>query len=82
VPERPESVLSRTREVEGVYVVREGKVRFRPVVTGIKGELDVEIVEGLEGGEEIVVGPFKALRELEPDADVIVDNEQEPEQEP
>jgi HlyD family secretion protein len=70
----PESVASREREVEGLYVVEGGKVAFRPVVTGIKGELDLEIVSGLRDGEEVVVGPFQALRELHPGDPVAVDN--------
>lgn len=68
------TVASRSRDVEGVYVVREGKVLFKPVTTGIKGELDLEVVKGLEAGDEVVVGPFKALRDLKPDAKVVVDN--------
>ncbi len=67
-----ESVASRARDVEGVYVVEEGKVAFRKVTTGIKGELDVEITEGLKEGEEIVTGPFSALRELKPGDKVLV----------
>jgi HlyD family secretion protein len=70
----PESVASRAREVEGLYLVEAGKVVFRPVVTGIKGELDLEVVSGLTGGEEVIVGPFKALRELHPGDEVTVDN--------
>jgi HlyD family secretion protein len=70
----PESVASRERDVEGLYLVEGGKVVFRPVVTGIKGELDLEIVSGLKEGEEVVVGPFQALRELHPGDPVEVDD--------
>ncbi len=68
------TVASRTRDVEGVYVVRDGKAVFKPVTTGIKGELDLEVIGGLAVGDEVIVGPFKALRELKPDAKVVVDN--------
>ena len=70
----PASVASRTRDVEGVYVLSLGTVEFRPVKTGIQGELDVEITSGLKKGEEIVTGPFRALRELKPGSKVVVDN--------
>ncbi len=70
---KKESVASRAREVEGVYVVAGNKAEFRPVVTGIRGELDVEVTSGLKEGEEVVVGPFKALRDLTPGAAVLVD---------
>jgi len=75
-PGQPEAVSSRARDVEGIYVVKGSKVEFRPVTTGIKGEMDVEVKSGLEEGEEIVVGPFKALRELAPGTQIVVDNAQ------
>ncbi len=68
------TVASRTRDIEGVYVVRDGKAACKPVTTGIKGELDLEVVGGLAAGAEVIVGPFKALRELKPDTKVVVDN--------
>jgi HlyD family secretion protein len=73
-PGKPETVASRAKEIEGVYVVTGRKVEFRPVTTGIKGEMDVEVTNGLKEGEEIVVGPFKALRDLTPGAQIVVDN--------
>lgn len=75
VPTRdePASIASRAREVEGVFVVEDGKVVFRPVRTGIRGETDVEALEGPKEGDEVVVGPFKALRELEDGNAVRVD---------
>lgn len=52
------------RDEEGVWVVEGGKVRFRPVKTGMLGELSLEVRDGLKGGETIVTGPFRALRSL------------------
>lgn len=57
-------------KVEGVLCVRDGKVWFEPVTIGITGEKDFELLAGLEEGTEIVVGPFKALRELKEGAKV------------
>jgi HlyD family secretion protein len=51
-------------EEEGVYVVEAGRVKFRPVVKGIVGGMNMEIVSGLAEGQEIVSGPYSALREL------------------
>ncbi len=57
---------NRPRDVEGVYVVEDGKVAFRPTDTGIMGEMDVEVTSGVDEGQQIVVGPFRALRDLKP----------------
>ncbi|MEW6367636.1 MAG: efflux RND transporter periplasmic adaptor subunit [Acidobacteriota bacterium] len=55
------------RDEEGVWIVNAGKVRFQPITTGLLGELSIEVLSGLKGGETIVTGPFRALRELKPD---------------
>jgi len=54
-------------EEEGVYVVISNQVKFRAVKKGIIGEMMVEIIEGLEGGQQVVVGPYNALRQLKDD---------------
>ena len=61
-------------EVQGVFVVNGKKAFFRPVDTGISGVTDIEITKGLQPGDEIVVGSYKALRTLKPEAQVKVDN--------
>lgn len=61
-------------EVQGVFLVNGKKAVFRPVETGITGVTDIEITKGLEAGDEIVVGSYKALRTLKPEASVKVDN--------
>jgi len=61
-------------EVQGVFVVNAKKAIFRPVETGIAGVTDIEITKGLKPGDEIVVGSYKALRTLKPEAQVKVDN--------
>jgi len=62
------------KELQGVFLVgQEGRAHFRPVKTGILGEVDVEVLEGVSLGEEVVVGPLKALRTLEESSPVVVD---------
>ncbi|HUL17183.1 MAG TPA: efflux RND transporter periplasmic adaptor subunit [Terriglobales bacterium] len=61
-------------EVQGVFVVNAGKAIFRPVETGIMGITNIEVTKGLQPGDEIVVGSYKALRTLKPSGRVKVDN--------
>jgi HlyD family secretion protein len=61
-------------EIQGVFVVNGKKAIFRPVETGITGVTDIEVTKGLRQGDEIVVGSYKALRTLKPEASVKVDN--------
>jgi HlyD family secretion protein len=61
-------------EIQGVFVVNGKKAIFRPVETGISGVTDIEITKGLQKGDEIVVGSYKALRTLKPESSVKVDN--------
>jgi HlyD family secretion protein len=61
-------------EIQGVFVVNGKKAIFRPVKTGISGVTDIEVTDGLQPGDEIVVGSYKALRTLKPEAPIKVDN--------
>ena len=62
------------QDVQGVFVVNGKKALFRQVETGISGVTDIEVTSGLKTGDEIVVGSYKALRTLKPEAQVKVDN--------
>ena len=62
------SAGAKSAPVQGVYVLQteKGKLRakFVPVTTGITGATDIEVLSGLNEGQEIVTGPFKTLRGL------------------
>ena len=49
-----------------MFVRRDGRARFVPCEFGVIGEsMDVEILAGLKEGDEVVSGPFQALRTLQ-----------------
>lgn len=52
------------REEEGVFIVEGKKARFVAVKTGLMGELKVELLQGPTEGQQVVTGPFKALRDM------------------
>ncbi len=58
---------SEKEQEEGVYIVEESRVKFMPIKKGIMGELMIEITSGLEEGQDVVVGPYSALRLLKDD---------------
>jgi HlyD family secretion protein len=51
-------------DVEGVFVIREGKARFTVVRVGITGREHFEVVAGLAAGDSVVAGPYEAVRRL------------------
>jgi len=61
-------------EIQGVFVVRNKKAMFVPVETGITGITEIEITKGLQKGDEIVTGSYRALRTLRHGATVKVEN--------
>jgi HlyD family secretion protein len=65
---------SRNEELQGVFVVKEGKAEFRKVETGITGATDIEVLKGLEEGDRIITGSYKVIRTIRNDAKVKVDN--------
>ena len=68
------SVDAAKADVQGVFAIRDGKAIFIPVQTGITGVTDIEITGGLQEGDQIVVGSYKALRTLRPGGKIKVDN--------
>ncbi len=66
---------SRPQTEEGVYVIKDGKLVFEKVETGIAGELMIEAKKGPAVGAEIVTGPFKVLRQVKEGDKVIIEKE-------
>lgn len=56
---------AREIEEEGVFVLRDGTAAWMPVRLGIAGDRYFEVLEGLEGGETVIAGPYAAVRDLE-----------------
>jgi HlyD family secretion protein len=64
----PASRAAKLEEKEGVFVVQSGKAVFKVVKTGIVGDTDIEIIEGVKDGDEIVTGSYRTLRTLRNEA--------------
>jgi HlyD family secretion protein len=61
-------------EIQGVFVVRNRKAEFVPVTSGVTGTTDIEVLDGLREGDEVITGSYKVLRTLRPGSGVKVDN--------
>jgi HlyD family secretion protein len=49
-------------EVEGVFLMKDGKAAFMVVKTGIAGERYLEVLTGLKEGDRVITGPFDSVR--------------------
>lgn len=54
----------KSKDEEGVYLHKDGKAQFAPITTGLAGETNIEVTTGVTDGQQIITGPFRALREL------------------
>jgi HlyD family secretion protein len=70
VREKPHKGPGKPQDEEGIFLIDEGKAKFVPVKTGLSGDSSIEIVAGLRPGQQIVTGPFRALREIKDGAKV------------
>jgi len=70
----PAAEKARKEELQGVFVVANGKAEFRKVDTGITGATDIEVVTGLKDGDQIVTGSYQVIRTIKNGATVKVDN--------
>jgi HlyD family secretion protein len=52
------------KPIKGVYVLDGNKTKFVAIETGITGESDIQIVTGLEAGQEVITGPSRVLNTL------------------
>jgi HlyD family secretion protein len=52
-------------EEEGVFVLDQGVVRWRPVTLGMTGATHFEVLSGLSVGEQVVSGPFQQILALQ-----------------
>jgi len=64
VREKPGTTVGKPQDEEGVFVVQNGAVKFETVKTGLSGDSAIELVSGGKEGQQIVTGPFRALREI------------------
>ncbi|MGA3348219.1 MAG: efflux RND transporter periplasmic adaptor subunit [Candidatus Sulfotelmatobacter sp.] len=65
---------SRDQDIQGVFVIRNKKAEFVPLTTGITGTSDIEVVNGLNEGDEVITGSYKILRTLRSGSSVKIDN--------
>ena len=66
----PEGAAEKPKDIEGVFVLEDGKAKFVEVTTGITGESEIQIVTGISEGQEIITGPSKVLNTLKDGAPV------------
>lgn len=58
-------------KIEVVFVYQDGKVKKQAVKTGIQDSQNIEILDGLKAGDEIVVAPFNAINKLLNDSSLV-----------
>ena len=51
-------------EFDVVYLIEDGKAAHRKVVMGVSDVLYVEITDGLAAGDEVVIGPYRTLKNM------------------
>jgi len=77
----PATVKANKEELTGVFVIAGNKAKFVKVDQGITGSTDVEVLDGLKEGDQIITGPYQAIRTIKQDAVTKIDN-RPPQQKP
>jgi HlyD family secretion protein len=65
-----DTVGKKDPEITGVLVVADDVTKFVPVRAGLASETMMEVFGELKEGDQVVSGPYRALRELKPGAKV------------
>jgi HlyD family secretion protein len=58
------------KEVEGVFLIRDGHAIYTPIKTGIAGEKYFEVLDGMKEGDQVITGPFASVRGMK-DGDAV-----------
>jgi HlyD family secretion protein len=62
------------KEVEGVFVVRDGRAEFVPIKMGIAGDKYFEVLSGLKPNDQVITGPYNSVRGMADGDAVKIDN--------
>ena len=54
----PADEKARKEELQGVFVMKDGKAVFQKVDTGITGATDIEVLKGVNDGDQIITGSY------------------------
>jgi HlyD family secretion protein len=69
------------KELEGVFVVKEGRAKFVKIKTGIADQQNIEIISGINEEDMVITGSYKILRTLKDGDKVKVTEKKEKEEE-
>ena len=70
----PAAEKAKKEDVQGVFVVKDGRADFHPVTTGITGVTDIEVLSGLSDRDPIITGTYKVIRTLRNAARIRINN--------
>ncbi|MGH9413058.1 MAG: HlyD family secretion protein [Terriglobales bacterium] len=77
-PPQPVSLAAQKKEtpIQGIFVINPADMtaNFVPATTGVTGVDRTQVLKGAKAGDEIVTGPYTALRTLANHAKIKVDN--------
>ncbi|HWG38789.1 MAG TPA: efflux RND transporter periplasmic adaptor subunit [Terriglobales bacterium] len=76
-PALPTAVSSKKETpIQGIFVIKASSLtaEFVPAATGITGVDHVQVLNGIHAGDQVVTGPYAALRDLTNHAKIKVDN--------
>jgi HlyD family secretion protein len=70
----PATAKANKEEYTGVFIVNGQKAEFRKVGTGITGATEIEVLSGLNPGDQIVTGSYQTIRTIKNGAQIKIDN--------
>ncbi len=70
----PAAEKAKKEELQGVFIINGDKAEFRKVDTGITGATDIEVLNGLKEGDQIITGTYQVIRTIRNQTAVKVDN--------
>jgi len=67
----PSRVASASALQEYVFLFKDNKAELTPVKTGIQDNMYIQIIEGIEEGQEVITGPYRAVSSTLKNGDLV-----------
>ncbi len=71
----PAAEKAKKEEIQGAFAIEGDKAVFHKVETGITGATDIEVLNGLKAGDEIITGSYKVIRTIRNEAKIKINNQ-------
>ena len=63
--------MPEAKQIEVVFIIDGENAKIAPVKTGISNDTDIEVISGVEEGQQVVIGSYRAISKTLKDGSLV-----------